>query len=171
MLQAQWTEKSIGLKDVDPGPPKAGWVRLRVEACGICGSDLHAYRGAEATTPGTIPGHEIVGTVEDGGSGLADRLYVVEPLIFCGECDFCASGKRQICREGQLLGYGEPGGFAESVDLPRYTLHPVDPSISSLAASIAEPLACGYRAVQLARLDLDSRVLVLGAGSIGLLTA
>ena len=170
MIQAQWTGDGIQVVDVDQRPPKEGWVRLKVAACGICGSDLHAYRGQETATLGTVPGHEIIGTVEDGGKGLADSLYAVEPILFCGECDFCANGQRQICRKNGLLGYVEPGGFADYVNLPRYTLHPVDPSISPLTASIVEPLACGYRGVQLGRLDLDSRVLVQGAGSIGLLT-
>ncbi len=171
MIQAHWTENGIEVVDTEPRPLKDDWVRLKVAVCGICGSDLHAYRGHETATLGMVPGHEMVGTVEDGGKGLSDSLYAVEPILFCGQCDFCANGQRQLCREHGLLGYVSPGGFAEYVNLPRYTLHPVDPSISPLTASIVEPLACGYRGVQLGRLELDSRVLVQGAGTIGLVTA
>ena len=98
------------------------------------------------------------------------NLYAVEPHIRCGECDICVAGNPHLCPNGSLIGTQEPGGLAEFVDVPPYTLHPVDSSVPLLTASLVEPLACGFRAAQLARLDIDSRVLVLGAGTIGLCT-
>ncbi|MEE9284431.1 MAG: alcohol dehydrogenase catalytic domain-containing protein [Dehalococcoidia bacterium] len=169
MLQARWTESGLDVQDVDPPPLPADWVRLRVAASGICGSDLHAYRREMPSAPGTTPGHEMVGTVLEGGAGLADQLYAVEPHTFCGTCDLCLAGNRHLCPKGEFIGIGPAGGLAEFVDVPRYTLHPVDPSVSPLAASIAEPLAVCVRGVGLARLAVESRVLVLGAGAIGLL--
>ncbi len=169
MLQTQWTKGGVKIADVEPGPVREGWVRLKVSACGICGSDLHVYKGEQAF-PCTVPGHEIVGTVENGPKGLGDHLYAVEPHTRCGECDTCVAGNPHLCPNGALIGTQEPGGLAEFVDLPPYTLHPVDSSIPVLTASLVEPLACGFRAAQLARLDIDSRVLVLGAGAIGLCT-
>lgn len=169
MLQAQWTADGLDVRDVEPPALRPDWVRLRIAACGICGSDLHAYRGEMPMAPGTVPGHEMVGTVMDGGAGLADAVYAVEPHTFCGTCDLCVAGDRHLCQKGEFIGIGPPGGLAEFIDVPRYAIHPVEASVAPLAASISEPFAVCVRGVHLARLDVDSRVLVLGAGNIGLL--
>ena len=171
MLQSKWTDDGIELAEVEPGPLAPGHVRLKVAACGICGSDLHSFRHFLPTRPGDTPGHEVVGTVLDGPAGLADVLYAVEPHTRCGVCDLCLSGKHHLCNEGALIGTRIPGGMSEFVDAPTYTVHPVDPSVAPLPASFAEPLAVCVRAVTMARLEVDSRVLVIGAGAIGLLAA
>ena len=171
MLQSKWTDDGIELAEVEPGPLAPGHVRLKVAACGICGSDLHSFRHFLPTRPGDTPGHEVVGTVLDGPAGLADVLYAVEPHTRCGVCDLCLSGKHHLCNEGALIGTRIPGGMSEFVDAPAYTVHPVDPSVAPLPASFAEPLAVCVRAVTMARLEVDSRVLVIGAGAIGLLAA
>ena len=171
MLQSKWTDDGIELAEVEPGPLAPGHVRLKVDACGICGSDLHSFRHFLPTRPGDTPGHEVVGTVLDGPAGLADVLYAVEPHTRCGVCDLCLSGKHHLCNEGALIGTRIPGGMSEFVDAPTYTVHPVDPSVAPLPASFAEPLAVCVRAVTMARLEVDSRVLVIGAGAIGLLAA
>ena len=171
MLQSKWTDDGIELAEVEPGPLAPGHVRLKVAACGICGSDLHSFRHFLPTRPGDTPGHEVVGTVLDGPAGLADVLYAVEPHTRCSVCDLCLSGKHHLCNEGALIGTRIPGGMSEFVDAPVYTVHPVDPSVAPLPASFAEPLAVCVRAVTMARLEVDSRVLVIGAGAIGLLAA
>lgn len=171
MLQAQWTKDGVDLVDVDPPPLRAGWARLRVAACGICGSDLHFLRNELPRVPGMAPGHEIVGYPTDGPAGLGETLYAVEPRTWCGACGQCVSGRRHLCERGTLIGIGLPGGMGEFVDAPVEALHPVDPAVPALAASIAEPLAVCVRAVHLGELEASSRVLVQGAGSIGLLTA
>jgi threonine dehydrogenase-like Zn-dependent dehydrogenase len=170
MRQARWTESGLAIADVEPPDLVPGWARLRVAACGICGTDLHLWRRELPPPIGVAPGHEIAGTLLDGPPGLADALYAVEPIHACGHCDFCVSGRRQLCAELEIFGVMRPGGLAEFVDVPASTLHAVHPSVSPGLASFAEPLAVCERAVSLARLDSDSRVLVLGAGSIGLLS-
>ncbi|HUZ76145.1 MAG TPA: alcohol dehydrogenase catalytic domain-containing protein [Chloroflexota bacterium] len=167
MLQSQWTEQGIVLRDVEPPPLSNGWVRLSVAACGICGSDLHTYRHGAAGR--SVPGHELVGTVLAGPAGLADALYAVEPWLACGSCDFCLAGQRQHCRQGKLLGAQVNGGLAEFVDAPASEVHPIPVGLTPLLASMAEPLAVCVRAVHRAELKLDSRVLIIGGGSIGLL--
>ncbi|HXX46705.1 MAG TPA: alcohol dehydrogenase catalytic domain-containing protein [Myxococcota bacterium] len=169
MRQARWTESGLAVAEVLPPPLPAGWVRLSVAACGICGTDLHLWRRELPPPLGIAPGHEISGTVLEGPAGLADALYAVEPIHVCGQCDFCVSGRRQLCAQLEIFGVMRPGGLADFVDVPREAIHPVHSSVSPLVASLAEPLAVCERAVSLARLDGDSRVLVLGAGSIGLL--
>lgn len=168
MLQSQWTENDLVLRQVEPGSLPQGWVRLSVAACGICGSDLHRYRGPKVG--GTIPGHELAGTVLQAQTPMPDTLYAVEPWVSCGACDYCRSGRLQHCRNGRLVGAQIAGGLAEFIDVPASNVHPVAPGVSPLEASFTEPFAVCVRAVHLARLQLDSRVLILGGGTLGLVT-
>ncbi len=169
MRQARWTTDSIELVDVEPPPLAADWVRLSVSACGICGTDLHLLRREVPVAPGGVPGHEISGVPLDGPKGLAEALYAVEPRLWCGTCELCGGGHRHLCPKGQLFGITRPGGLADFVDVPRAALHRVDASVTPLAASVSEPLAVCVRALRLAEPQEDSRVLILGGGSIGLL--
>ena len=171
MLQSYWDQGRIALRDADPGPLKAGWVRLRVAGCGICGSDLHRYRRAGGIPPGQgTPGHEISGVVMEAGAPREDVLYAVEPWVSCRQCDHCLAGQRQFCRSGYLVGVQIAGGLAEYVDVPPEALHPIDPSITPLQASLSEPASVCIRAVHHAQVALESRVLVLGGGTLGLLS-
>lgn len=169
MRQAQWGERGVGLVEVRPGPVPADWIRLRIAACGICGSDLHFYR-RDFPPPGIAPGHEMVGYPIDGAQGLEDGLYAVEPLQRCGHCAFCRAGTYNRCPEMRLFGVAADGGLADFVDVPAYTAFRVDSELPPVVASLAEPLAVCVRATELARIEPGSRVLVLGAGTIGLLT-
>lgn len=172
MRRAVWTEAGLDVVEEDPGPLEAGWVRLRVEACGICGSDLHFWHGHLRRPMGTSPGHELVGTVVDGPAGLADGLYAVSPNISCGDCAFCRSGRTNLCgRGGPGLGLGRHGGLADLVDAPLANLAPIPDGVDPVTASLTEPLAVTVRGVGLARVEADHRVLVLGAGTIGLCAA
>ena len=170
MLQGQWIPDGIAPMEGQAQRLQPGWVRLRVAACGICGSDLHAYRGAFGSPHGRVPGHEFVGSIVDGPKGLSDTLYAVEPRTSCGQCDFCISGQRHLCKAGRLLGMNEPGGMSQQTNVPENRIYAVDPAVGAVPASMAEPLAVCVRAVHLAQLNVNSRVLVLGAGTIGLLS-
>ena len=143
---------------------------MRVAACGICGSDLHRYRHHSAAA-GAPPGHELSGTIIDGGRGLADALYTVAPWLHCGTCDMCRAGRWQHCRTARLLGVHVPGAMAGSVDAPESAVYALDPSLSPLEGSMTEPIAVCTHAIHLARLQRGSRVLVLGAGTLGLTAA
>jgi L-iditol 2-dehydrogenase len=168
--QARWSETGVEIAEVTPPQLPPDWIRLRVEACGICGTDLHLWKRELAAPIGIAPGHEITGTVLDGPAGLADAVYAVEPISVCGVCDFCISGRRHLCEKMAIIGVMRSGGLADFVDVPAYAVHRVHPSVSPLLASFAEPLAVCVRGVSLARIEDDSRVLVIGAGSIGLLS-
>lgn len=174
MLSARWSEDGVEVVEVDPGPVPEGWARLRVTGCGICGSDLHIYRGmqAGAVAPAeyATPGHEIAGIIEDGPAGVHDAIYAVEPWVNCRVCAPCLRGDTVLCDDGQLLGVSTGGGLAELVDVPPRLLHPIPDGVGEDLASMAEPWAVAVRAVHKARLtELDDNLLVLGGGNIGLL--
>jgi len=172
MRRALWTDDGLEVTDVEPGPLRDGWVRLAVAACGICGSDLHWWHGSMRRPLGTAPGHELAGTVVDGPADLADVLYAVSPNVSCGACPFCRVGKTHLCDRalGRGLGMGADGGLSEQLDVPLANLAPVTTDRPAVAA-LTEPLAVALRGVSLGGIDPDSRVLVLGAGTIGLAAA
>jgi threonine dehydrogenase-like Zn-dependent dehydrogenase len=169
MLRSVWTEQGIVLQDVEPERLKDGWVRLKVGACGICGSDLHGYKDGNVRVGG-MPGHEMAGTImESTVEGLPDVLFAVEPWLWCGECEFCVTGQVQLCKNSGLIGAFLPGGLGEFVDVPASHIYVSDPSLSAMEASMSEPFGISTRAVHLAGLKMDTRVLCLGAGSLGLI--
>jgi 2-desacetyl-2-hydroxyethyl bacteriochlorophyllide A dehydrogenase len=163
--------RAIEIRDVpNPEPPPDG-VLVRVHACGICGSDLHYYTG-EAVPPAVALGHEICGRVAAAGAGLAaGDPVVVEPLVACGTCPRCRTGEPNLCATVRILGSMTAGGLADLVAVPATSVYRVPPALDLDTAMLAEPLAVGVHAVGLAHLALDTSVLVLGAGAIGLLTA
>ncbi|MBA2279999.1 MAG: alcohol dehydrogenase catalytic domain-containing protein [Acidimicrobiia bacterium] len=172
MRRAVWTEAGLEVVEAEPGPLGVGWVRLRVEACGICGSDLHWWHGHLRRPLGTAPGHELAGIVVDGPAGLADVRYAVSPNVSCGSCSYCRTGRTNLCnRGGPGLGLGRDGGLAELVDAPVANLAPVPDSVDPVVASLTEPLAVAVRGVGRAQVEPDSTVLVLGGGTIGLCAA
>lgn len=156
-----------------PGP---GEVRLRITACGVCGTDLHIVHSPKSIIePGSIMGHEMAGVVDDLGPGVdgfaAGEAVVVEPLASCGVCEPCRDGRDSICRDLQLYGLRRPGGFADAVVVPAHRLYRVPDGVPPALASLAEPLAVAVHGLRLCGADRATppdRLLILGAGSIGL---
>lgn len=139
-------------------------VVLEVELAGICGSDLHGYRGHPGPrVPPLVLGHEVVGR-SDG------RSYTLYPLVSCGSCERCLAGEDNLCAAWRLIGMHRPGVFAERVVVPRRSLVRLPAGLESDRAVLAEPLACCVGAMRSLALPEDVRLLVLGCGPIGLLT-
>ncbi|RRH97714.1 dehydrogenase [Mesorhizobium tamadayense] len=160
---------------VTPGAPDAGWVKLRVDAAGICGSDLHNFRTGQwiSRSPSTA-GHELTGTVIAIGEGVdtvavGDRV-VADSRFWCGECAQCHAGKRHLCVSLGFVGEVCDGGFAEQTSLPARLLHVVDAALDERVAAMAEPLAVALHAVRRLPQTAGS-VLVVGCGTIGGLAA
>jgi threonine dehydrogenase-like Zn-dependent dehydrogenase len=153
----------------EPGP---GDALVRLEACGLCGTDLHLHH-LGGWAEGHTPGHEMMGTVEalgEGASGPATGTRVaIEPLRACGRCPSCRSGQLNLCPQVRLFGIHLPGGFAEHIAVPAERLHPVPAGISAAIGALAEPLAVCVHGLRRGGLEAGQRVLVLGAGTIGLL--
>ena len=159
--------------------PAPGQALVEVAYCGICGSDLHFRDVPELFPAGTVPGHEFSGRIVSLGDGVrgwsaGDRVCVL-PFGQCGKCATCRAGNEQVCPHavtgGVGLGTGRPGAYAGQVVVDERMLFSLPDSVDDRAGTLVEPLAVATRAVDLARVDPDEPVLVLGAGPIGLLTA
>lgn len=154
----------------EPGP---GEVLVRVRACGICGSDVNGLQAEAAEmSPGTILGHEAAGEVEAVGAGVSGysggERVVIEPLLTCGKCSFCASGRDSICRSLRILGVHTDGAFAEYVVAPKQRLYRIPDALDFRTASLTEPISVAVHGLRIGEFRKDMRVLVLGAGAIGL---
>jgi threonine dehydrogenase-like Zn-dependent dehydrogenase len=174
MKAAIWNDK--GSMDVVERPmpePKAGWVRLKVAAVGICGTDLHFYRGAFPSPIGLLPGHEIGATIDALGDGVTlpiGAAVAVEPQSYCGECYQCRTGNHNRCAKKILLGVTGRGGCAEFATVPAYGIYPLPDGVPSAFGALAEPLAVCVRGVHRGRIEPGQRVVILGAGTIGLMS-
>lgn len=157
-----------------------GWVLLEVSRVGICGSDLAIFKGFHARAqPGIVLGHEFGGTVVDAGPDGAVPVgtrVAVRPLISCADrgadlCPACTQGFGHVCASLGLYGVDEPGGLAEYVAVRTSSVYPMAAGVSEEFAALAEPLAVAVHAVDRSGLRAGDRVVVFGAGPIGLLTA
>ena len=152
---------------------RPGDALVGIEAVGICGSDMHAWHGHDPRrVPPMILGHEAAGTVLDGAA--PGRRVVLNPLITCGRCRYCTGGRSNLCPERELIGMQRPGAFAERIAIPERNLIEVPDGMAPQQAALTEPCATAWHAVELGRAALwqplaESRVLVIGGGSVGLL--
>lgn len=166
------------VEDVPVPEVPEGGLLLRVEACGLCGSDLRTLRMGhrKVTFPWTI-GHEICGIVEEVGSAYqgawkkGDRL-AVGPLAYCGACDFCMTGKPELCENYREIAQAWPGGFAEFIAIPqecveRGTILPVPEGLDSGFAAVIEPMSSCVHAQEQGQVGLSDTVVIIGSGPVG----
>ncbi len=167
--------ETLGFRDVPDPTPGAGELLIRVEAVGICGSDMHAYRGHDARRPAPlILGHEAAGTVIGGTQD--GRLVTINPLVTCGTCAACQSQRENLCPNRQIISMApREGAFAQYLAMPESNLIEVPDEIPLAKAALAEPLAVSWHAARLALEALhpqsERRALVIGGGAIGLAAA
>jgi 2-desacetyl-2-hydroxyethyl bacteriochlorophyllide A dehydrogenase len=152
--------------------PKADEVLIEVERCGICGTDVHIFRGEYLGSYPITPGHEFSGTVAAVGSAVrnfvvGDRV-AVEPNISCDACPSCLSNRQNFCERWQAVGVTLPGGMAEYVCAPEKAVFSIG-DLGFAAGSFVEPLSCVLHGVQRAAPSLADDILVVGAGPIGVL--
>ena len=167
------------LTDMPIEAPAPGEVQVRVEAVGICGSDLHAYtEGRIGNTANVYPmvlGHEPSGVIVKTGSGVtslaAGDRGALEPALYCYHCEFCLTGHHNVCANIRFLSNPHlPGFFRELVNLPAANFLPIPSGMSFAQAALSEPLAIGVHTLRLASIRAGETVAVIGAGPIGLLT-
>jgi 2-desacetyl-2-hydroxyethyl bacteriochlorophyllide A dehydrogenase len=156
-----------------------GEVILKIEAVGICGSDMHAYHGHDPRRkPGLVLGHEFCGTVMDSASPLYAKGTRVtgNPLITCGTCDYCVQGRNNLCEHRTMVGMTRPGAFADLMSIPAASLIAMPQDMPAAHAAVTEPAATALHAINLSmkvlvRAVQECRTLVLGGGAIGMLSA
>ncbi len=185
MLAVRWYgRRDIRLEEIEEPAVKPGFIKIKVKACGICGTDLNEYLHGPLfipteephpltgkTAPVTI-GHEFAGEVVEVGEGvrdfeIGDRVAVF-PVIHCGECYFCRRGMENLCVNFGVTGLSEDGGFAEYALVRPYQAYRIPEGVSFEEAALVEPLSVGVRAVKKAGMMPGDSVVIIGAGPIGL---
>jgi L-iditol 2-dehydrogenase len=156
---------------------------LRVESCGICGTDARTFFHGDPRAPlPWVLGHEPVGLLEEVALGIVlpegvepgDRVFLGS-ILYCGECRECLEGRQNLCLEKKLYGYDPyPGAFAEFAAVPPIAvrnLYPLPPELPSDLATAADPFACALNGVETAGIRLGDTLAILGAGPIGCVQA
>ncbi|MDO9414740.1 zinc-dependent alcohol dehydrogenase family protein [Pararhizobium sp.] len=169
--------ESIGnlfVREVDKPVPGPDDLLVRVEACGICGTDRHLLHGEFPSTPPVTLDHEFCGIIEAMGSEvtgfqLGGRI-TGDPNISCGRCPQCMNGKVNLCRKLKAIGIQIDGGFADYVLVPQKQAFDIPLSMKPTHGAFCEPLACCLHGIDIAQIKAGSSVVVLGGGVIGLLT-
>lgn len=163
----------LEIADVALTPLAPDEVRIKVAACGICGSELESMKTrSPRRPPPLVMGHEFCGTVAEVGSAVRDqpigRRVVSNSLVPCGRCVRCERGDTHLCAQRQIFGMHRPGAFAEYVNVPARCLIPWPENLPAEAAALAEPMANGIHVVRVSKHLPAATALVIGAGPIGL---
>ena len=156
-----------------------GEVVLKIEAVGICGSDMHAWHGHDPRRqPGLVLGHEFVGAIaQSAACGFEPGTrWTGNPLITCGVCEYCVQGRNNLCSQRTMVGMTRPGAYAEYMSIPAASLIAMPQDMPAAAAALTEPAATAWHAINLSTRALvrplhECRVLVVGGGAIGMLAA
>jgi len=186
MKAAVWYGKEdVRIENIPEPSVDNGMVKIKINACGICGSDLHEYKAGPFIIPvrthpltkrslgPVVVGHEFAGEVVEVGEGVknckvGDRV-TVNPLVYCGECHYCKMGQYIMCTKLGTAGFACDGGFAEYGVFPEYGIYKLPDSVSYDMGCFIEPLAVALHAVNRSHMKLGATVAVIGAGPIGLL--
>jgi L-iditol 2-dehydrogenase len=171
------TARLHGARDLrtsdEPAPePGPGESLVRVEAVGICGSDLHWYEdggiGESRLSAPLVIGHEFAGVVEDGP--LTGRRVAVDPAVPCWRCDLCREGHPNLCPDVRFAGHGRcDGGLRQRLAWPTDRLHPLPDGFDGVTGALLEPLGIAIHALDLGHVAVGARVAIVGCGPIGLL--
>lgn len=168
--------KRIEIRDIPIPTPKSNEVLIKNKVCGVCGTDVHIYHGEPGSaevSPPVVLGHEFSGEITALGSavtGLKVGDHVtVDPNIYCGVCEACRRGKKQLCENMRAVGVTQNGGFEEYSLVQASQVFLLDPKISLEAGAMAEPLACCIHGIDLLKITPGDTVCVIGGGAIGLI--
>jgi L-iditol 2-dehydrogenase len=172
--------KQLDIVNLPTPQPAEDELLIRIQACGICGSDVHGYDGSTGRRlPPIVMGHEAAGVVESAGSAVenfraGDRV-TFDSTVYCGKCFYCLRGQINLCENREVIGVSTPtfrrmGAFAEFVTVPARIAYPLPDSMSYAHAAMIEAVSVAVHAVSLTPIALDDTVVVVGAGMIGLLT-
>lgn len=165
--------EKIIIKEIDKPEPQAGDLLLRLIQVGICGSDIHFFKGYRPIAEERVIGHEAIGIIEKIGATISDRaigeLVVVEPNIPCNHCKQCARGRGNSCANKRVIGLTEHGCFAEYLCIPSAFAHAIPENMRLQDAVCIEPMAVAYHALFSSEAKPGDAILIIGLGSIGML--
>ncbi len=168
--------KTFEVKDLPQLHAGPGELLLRNKVCGVCGTDVHIYHGEPGSAdvcPPVVLGHEYsaeIAEVGEGVTGFAVGDHVtVDPNIYCGSCEPCQNGKKQLCEHMEAIGVTRDGGFGEYSVIPASQAFKLDSGVPFEYAAMAEPLACCIHGIDLAGIRPGQKVCVVGGGAIGLI--
>lgn len=173
MKQAKIIEPNRLVIEEGPTPkPSPGEVLIKVMASGICGTDLHIFRGSYLGLYPVVPGHEFAGLIVELGEGVSrfkpgDRV-AVEPNLSCNNCVNCLNNRQNFCLNWQAIGIARPGAMAQFVTAPENAVFDLG-DVSFEAGSFVEPLSCVLHGLENAKIEMGANVAIIGAGPIGLL--
>jgi D-arabinitol dehydrogenase (NADP+) len=166
--------RSYAVQEIPAPRAATGEVRIKVDQVGVCGTDLHIHKGDFNAVFPLIPGHELVGVVDQLGDGVTrfrvGEQVTVNPNVYCGHCSYCLSGRLILCENAKGYGSNFPGFFAEYVTVPETLVFSVEGLPRDIAV-FTEPAACAMHGLESLGLRPGSSVLVFGAGPTGLLLA
>lgn len=168
--------EQIDFRDEPDPSPGDGEAVVKVEAVGICGSDMHAYRGHdERRPPPLILGHEACGIVQDGE--FAGKRVTLNPLVTCGTCEACRAGRTNLCADREIISMPpRQGAFAEYLRIPERNMIELPGGMDPTIAALSEPVATAWHAVAVGESHVwqtpgTTRALVIGGGAVGLSAA
>jgi 2-desacetyl-2-hydroxyethyl bacteriochlorophyllide A dehydrogenase len=150
-----------------------GEVLVKVQACGVCGTDVHIVEGESRSSPPVVLGHEFAGLVEDFAQGVkgfgAGQLVAVDPNISCGACYYFRRGLIHLCSGLRALGVDIDGGMAQYCIVPVKQVYEIPERLSAEESAFIEPVSCAIHGIDKAHLSVGDTVVIIGGGAIGLL--
>jgi 2-desacetyl-2-hydroxyethyl bacteriochlorophyllide A dehydrogenase len=159
------------VKEVPYPKPGPNDVTIKVENVGICGTDVHIFKGEFLSPYPIIPGHEFSGVIHEVGENVtaftAGERVTADPSLFCGHCEFCLTNRGNQCENWGALGNTVDGSMAEYVKVPFKNVVKVPDSMSFAEAAFIEPMACVVHGMNRLQLQVGDRVLLFGAGAMG----
>ena len=167
---------NVALQDISEPTAAPGQVRIRVQAAGVCGTDLHIYKDEFRSFPPVVLGHEVAGEVDEVGEGVdgvevGARVTTETYFSTCGVCRYCRNGQTNLCLNRRSIGSAVNGGFTQYLVVPAKNIHRLPSDIDFQAGALTEPLACVVHGVLSTPTVVPGDVAVIaGPGAIGLLT-
>lgn len=166
----------VQLSNIDTPFPKSNELKIKINAAGICGTDMHIFKDEYSSSFPVVMGHEYSGIISEVGSDVksfkvGDRVISLTAAVYCGKCKYCNEGLLMLCPERLSIGSGVNGAFCEYMVIPEHLVFKIPENVTLDEAVLSEPLACVVRSViEMSKIKAGDYVLVSGPGTIGLLT-
>jgi len=164
----------VEIREIPKPEPLKGEVLIKVGLCGICGTDVHIFSGElRVAKPPVVLGHEVSGEIIALGEGVESfrvgERVSIDPVVTCGQCEFCHNGRTNLCQKQSVIGYIRNGGFAQNMVAPVSHVYRLDGNTRFEAGILVETLACVINGIDRLQFKAGHSAMILGAGTVGLL--